>query len=177
MKTTSLTTVLVLTTALVGPLRAQDARSPLSLIPAKAILVQWCDGPKTLTEKFADTRLGDLLSGPEITGLLQPMMETVTASYEEVGIDTDVLREALLDYEGRIFVAAGLNTENFDFTLEGSEGLAQAQPWLVCVVAADGHTDLAGAQERFAELFEIRNGDKLEDLDLEGRTFRVAGAP
>lgn len=174
MKPTFLTAVL-LTAIVAQPLRAQDAGSPLSLIPADAMFVHWCDGPKTLREAFADTRVAELLGGPELSLMLNPMLDEARDEARGGGIDVDALEDALLDYEGRFVLAGGFDADRVDdLFMDFEEQMEAAAVWAVCVLSSDGHSDLAGLQEKLTELIEDSADNEVGDLEVDGRSFRAS---
>lgn len=167
---------MVVLLAAAAPLHAQEQRDPLSLIPGNAMFVTWSSGPKKLTEAFADARLGRLLGGPELDAVIRPILEAMREAWAEKGLDAEAAEVAAADYEGRVILAGGFDHEKIKGAVESWDLLQdEAEPWGVFLLSSDGHTDLAGWQEKLIDRLESEQSDQLRDLTVEGRTFRVAG--
>ncbi|MEM7201503.1 MAG: hypothetical protein AAF628_14635 [Planctomycetota bacterium] len=160
--------------------RAQDgAADPLSLIPKQALLVAWADGPAALRDAFAGTRLADMVAGPEITGLLEPILEEFRAgagaSLQGTGVDADALEELVAGYSGRMALGMGLDRD----VLEQGGPLGDLEPedlrlWIAVVAASDGETDFTELSEAILEAVEQQGELELFDADAAGRTLRAA---
>ena len=154
-------------------LSAQES-DPLALVPRDALVVGWSHGPAAIEAAFGGTRLAELFGGPEISSMLQPILDQardeIGAELEKNGVDPVELERALLGYRGKIAFAFGMDLPTM-IEQEFEAEPADAGLWAVLALGADGTTDLDGFVARVRELVERENPDGLVDVIVEGRSF------
>jgi hypothetical protein len=156
--------------------RAQEPESadPWSLIPEDAFLVAWCDGPAKLREAFAGTRLGRAVGGPEMSGKLAPLLETLRAELENAGLDQETAEKTIREYGGRVLFAFGFDFDKLAaaaFAGRSRSPVSESDFWMLMVLAADGQTDF----EQLLRMTEERSAQKAQEQGVELVDLRVAG--
>lgn len=141
-------------------------------IPASSLVFLELDGPGKVHSAFEDTRFANLLASPRMGGLLASLTMGVQmgiqALEQETGEDIQQLYDGLMEYSGRVRVG-------FTFLRADPDALTEDMPPFGMLVAlgSDGQTDLGSIAESISKLIEDDPSAELEDLRVDGRTYRV----
>lgn len=154
------------------PCPAQDGdpkTSVFDLIPANTHIVISIGGPAALAEKFAGTRAMKLFGSDAFAKVLrkhwQPMERTLKKKLDEHSFDLDTLLGQLHDYRGDIVVTWHLGDKAIDFSAP------PRQVTFTVLLGPDDNLPLQKLCDNVAEAIKETQGDRVEELEFEGRRF------
>lgn len=155
---------------LAGFAAAQEVTSALQLVPKDVVLLVQADAPGKWIEDYADTRVGRLIAGPTVQGLIEPLREGWEAGANEPGMT--VVQRELVD------LLAGSHAR-LTLAMDVELGGPQPEGWMMFAMHATRECE----RERFealqigaAELVAKRQGGVIADRPFGAFDLRVVDA-